>query len=548
MNRLTLALAAALALLAPPAEAGKFAVLFEANLGRSRNPNYAAVIDLLDRGGQPYDVFNVGVRTWGEAAKADSIWFRERYDAIFIPWLDGGESGTGLLGSWGATFLNAAGAAGIHRSPLSGHWGPPAYVLGVGSFNSASGSTNEASDAWVPGVRVYGGALFPRPAQSNRGTWGYKMLCRFRGNARDTLHTDADRMVSIYGTWPGNGSVAALVWPDSALGGLPGGHQAGDTSAAVWRFRPVAGKPGITYSVLPINRFGSIDGLLYALQHAYVTTPAEPVRKIEIPIEPHNSYGGTTNRALAVQHVRAIHDTLAANGIPLQLALAQVSGTDFASPHDADTRAELKRVVNAHRARWQPGTNSGLTGFTFYTAADTTAIRTGFNSTMRTATRDSFGLAATSMSNRFVSPAGIFGAWTAKVLADAGIVTAVSTVQAAPANWTLQTGSSQADPPLRFPVPGPNETRAIYVAGTIGWTDGATFAAVRGSTTEHDWVGANVTQRIGWAAQTYSSLYWHMSTNTTGADGYWRWFASVIGRHFRFFDRVIRPAPQFATQ
>lgn len=537
MKRLLLTL---LLCLAPAwAQAAKVAVIYESSsINTSTNSPFVVVPEMLRRNGVEFDAFNVGARTWNPTGTdADSTWFRKNYEAVIIPYLEGGVT---LLGTWGTNFKSAGGSSsGINLSPTSGHWGIPVYVCLATNPSFMSGGFDETSSNWVLGIRPGGGAITNLPATSSRGTWGNKLKVRVRGDATDTLYTTAARKVCLYATWPGNGTVAALAWYDSTDASCT----ATDTVAVMWRFRPSSSKPGITYSVAALNRFGSMDGLLWILQNLYASTAiGNRARPVKIVVEPHNSYAGTTDATVAKANVQAIHDTLNAYGITPTLALAQLAAGSYASPHDADRRAELRRVV-ARGATWQPGSNNSGFTFAFYSASDTANVRQAFNSVMRTATdADSFALPPGRMASRYVPAAGDAGAWTAKVLYEAGIKTVVSTATTATSTgWQIVLGSSAADAPRRFTLPGGEH---VNVVGTVGWTDGATFQAACSNCGAGTWdyVGAVVTSRIDNAAQTSKSLYWHMSTNTTGADPYWVFLASVIGRHFAYFNRVIQPA------
>lgn len=533
-------MAVCLTLLPSPALAGtgKVAVIAESNApnvasGATPSP-WVVTYDFLRRNGVPFEVFNVGAGDWGDDVDADSVWFRKNFDAVIIPYL---EAGVSLLGTWGSNFYGAsATGTGINQSPLSGHWGIPVYVIYRPTSNGfMSGAFDETANAWVPGVRPGTNAAIP--ATSQRGTWGHKLKCKVRGDRVDTLYTQAFNKACLYATWPGNGTVAAIAYWDSTDASCT----ATDTVAVMWRFRPAVGKPGIVYSGMRLDRFGSCDGLMWALQNIYETTGIRS-QPVPVAVEPHNSYAGSTDRAAALTHVRAIHDTLHTYGIVPTLALPQVNATNYGTPHDADTRAELRRMVS-RGSRWMPGSNNAGFGLGFYNASDTAQVRVAFNSVMNSAANaDSFALPPGKMSNRYVPPSGVAGAWTAKVLADAGITTVVSTIATAPANWTILTAATENQRPARHYVPGDASRRSLEVRGTLGWADGASLNDLAPGGAKSDYMGQNVTSLIGRAAQGYSTLYWHMSTNTTGADPYWIWFASVIGRHFAYFDKVIEPA------
>lgn len=530
------------------AETNRVAVFTECSFTSSNSGqrSYAATMNVLQKLGLDYDVYSADARTWGVAGTADSTWFRQRYAAVVIPYLDGQASGTPVVSSgWSNSFQDGSANTGVAKGPLSGRWQIPVFVIGCVRLLPSTNYDDGAGNFWVPGITHTGPAgSFAKPAQTTYGTWGYRALCRLRGDAVDTLYCDPAIFCCRPASWSGNGSVAAIVWADTVWSG---GCSTGDTTAAVWRYRPLNNGPGIYYSTIRSLPLVSNDGTLIALQYLFTVTSVRPPRKITIPLMEHAGYAGGGLNATAKTHVRAMHDTMAANGLKWSQQLSQLASGDYAGVHDADTRAELRRVLTFNGTTWSPGSNGGGQTFAYYQATDTVEVRKAFNADMNCATRpDSFGLPASRMQlNRVVTSSGLVGSWMSKVLADAGVKIVESTLATPDTAWSLMPPSGSGPPVPVWVRAGANqsENRSIRVAGTFGIPDGASFSAARGvfGDTEHDYVTLRVMNTICRTSQTYESIYWHTNTNVTGTDGYMRWIMSVLGRQFRYYDRVIAP-------
>jgi hypothetical protein len=541
MRRALLLLLAGLALASPAAAQKKIAV-FESSVGGVTSQNYAATYRTLDRGGWAYTVFNAEIRTWGQAGVDDSVWFRQQgYEAVLIPWMDGQASGAPVAGTgWSSQFKNAAGTTGVRNSPLSGRWGI-LVVSQAPSRNMPSTASYDdlAGDYYVNGIlNASPGGTFGVPAG---GTWRCRYLCRLRGDAIDTLYTQAPQINGCRpSSWAGNGTVACIAWVESTYTGT-----CGDTAAAAWRYRPVAGGPGI-YHMLFNSSFGNNVGTLMALQYIATLTSIRPALKPRIPLVEHDARPGLLN-TVGDDNLQRLHDTLRVNNLRRWVATpTNNSETGLYRPAGL---ALLRREMAQGILRWFPF--SYQWAWNFYSASDTVGARQSWNGILATATSaDSFAFPRSAYDpRRIVTPSGDAGVRIGKVFADAGVKVIETTLLAPSAGgWAFLTGPSNYAGTTPYLLPD-GSGRVLYAQQTIILAHDTSFTALRGGTAEYEYVGLWMLNFYQ-VTQMYGGLYWHSGgqNGPTRVDPYWCWLASVLARHFRFFDQVVEPDVGFVNQ
>lgn len=527
---------------ASPALAEKKIAVFTSIFGNSQN--YATVFRTLERGGWPYTVFQSEARSWGAGGVDDSLWFRQQsYEAVIVPWMDGQASGAPVASTgWSSQFKNAAGSAGVKNGPLSGRWGIPVFCFAPGRNMPSTASYDDlAGDYYVNGIlNASPAGTFAVPGG---GTWRLRYLCRLRGDAIDTLYVPA---ISINGcrpaNWAGNGTVACIAWADSVYTGT-----CGDTVAAGWRYRPAGpATPGI-YHLLFFSTFGSNVSSLIALQYIATLTSIRPATKIKIPLMEHDARPGLAN-TIGDANLQRLHDTLRVNGLRRWIA-TPMRGAEYAALYRPATLTLLRTEMNQGILRWFPFSYDWHWGF--YAASDTVGARQSWNGMLATATSaDSFAFPKSAYDpRRIVTPSGDAGVQLGKVFADAGVRVVETTLLSPSANgWAFLTGPASFPRTTEQLVPD-GSRRVLYVQQTVVLSHDTSFTKLRGGSPEYEYVG----QWIGGlyqVSQMFGSLYWHSGgqNGVTYMDPYWCWLASILARHFRFFDRVIEPDTDFTNQ
>lgn len=549
-----IACAILLAAAAPALAAGprKLAVVTTAQgNGSAFNEAIRATRNIENGSAIPNDEFNVEVRTWGQAGVDDSTWFRAHgYDAVLIPYLDGGSGGNPVgNGPWNSQWKDAAGNANIRNSPLSGRWGIPVFVCattGITVSNVFNASTDYIdSTKYIAGIRydVPAGTV-PKPAVDSAGTWRFRSLCRLKGSQTDTIYSDPTAFGSRPNPWTGRGTVAALVWADSALRLDP------DTSMSAWRWRPTSG-PGIYYFLDNISTFnGDCVGLLEAFQYMATMTAIPVVRKRAIPLIRHDVEPG----ALTAQSKSLLSQqeaVLTKYNVGTSVA-TPVGSTEFAS-YDTQSLAIVRPAILAGRSRPMPFSYQTVSGtswnWQYYASTDTGGAAIRFNRMLATmASADSFGFGKFSVP-RLTGPGTKAGAYLAKVFKDAG-VDLVETVDDVPsgAGWALQCSPSAHGDNQIFNIPGTGETRTIYVGSTRAFPHDVTFSALKGATADAEYVGSTWLDSFSAACQYPVGIYWHVNTTTNGGDPYYAFLLNVMLRQASFFDRVVEIDSNFRFQ
>lgn len=505
---------------------------------------------LCERAGTPYQVFNASVRTWGESGVDDSTWFREQGFAAAIVMSEGASPVSGppvTSGPFATSFLNAAGTARVGNSPLSGRWGIPCFVTAEFGVIPSATFNDTSSTSFVAGVTTT--QMF-KPAVGEAGTWRYRLLYRTEDGRIDTLYGDPGGFNCRPATWAGAGTVRAVGWVDTAFGGS--GKCAGtDTTVAMWHYQPRGDRPGVYFSNFTTSfTTGSITGPLWFLQKIYELTDV-PRRKILTPLTEHDAYPTAGPNSVGDANIQALYDTLNAHGVRRTIA-TQLSANGYATLYTPNTITMLRREF-ARGNRWIPFSNDAGWTLNFVSASDTANVRQAWNQLQRTATHaDSFGFAISAYDpRRIVSAAGLYGAWTGKVLADGGVEIVESTISTPQAGgWYLLTGGNGYGQAVPHAVPGVGETRYLHAIGTFGFGHDSTFSRVRGNIAPYEYVGRSWINALGIGATRATSLYWH-SGGTLGVgshDPYFRWLMSVALRHYRFFDRVIGVDSEFTNQ
>jgi hypothetical protein len=100
-----------------------------------------------------------------------------------------------------------------------------------------------------------------------------------------------------------------------------------------------------------------------------------------------------------------------------------------------------------------------------------------------------------------------------------------------------------------YSLPGPTETRVIYVQGTRGMQEDSTLAGLVGTAGFHEWVGVNLLPSTMIVARDGLSWYWH-TNGQIGAEGsmHHAYMLSIVARQFRYFDRVMAIDNEFGNQ
>lgn len=550
---------------AAPASAGKLGVCTQ-SFGAPSADVIQASLETFGMLGQEYTLINVDRRTWGQTSMADSVYWRTvlGIEALIVLAEDGQSSGVPMYaGPYGDNFQNAAGVATFADGPLSGRWGIPVYVFARGgSLTLFHNSYDDlGADRAVVGIRASApaGTFFKTSVTGT--TWRYRTMYKYKdGVPADTLYDDPVCFACVMQTWLGPGTVAALSYvpADSFPSGF-GSCPAGDTASTIWRYRPVAGGPGVTYY---LSRQGYIGGnnlaTRAALQSIYSTTSIRPTAKILVPHIQHDGEAWDETNATSRTNHALLHRTVRQQGIG-SWVFAPMNPGEYGGFYNAATLAEIRTGFEQDVNVWAPFSYSSAGvpwDLIFYNASDTAGVRVRFNQTMRTTSAgDSGGFMRSRMDlGRLVSGSGVVGGWQTKVLADAG-VDVVETTLSAPngAGWALiaaSNGRTTGSVPVAVPGAYP-ESRVLWVQPTYGYIHGATFGAIRGGADgqgiDYEYVGGTWISSIGQATMRRTSLYWHTNT-VTNQDPYFSWLLTVAARHFRMFDLVMDVDRTFANQ
>lgn len=534
--------------------------VFSQTSGAPGGANYSAALGLLRQTGTPCDIYNAALRTWGSPGVADSTWFRQRYSAVLVLYEAGQDGGLPVTsGEYGTNFLDAGAVARVGNSPLSGRWAIPCFVMSPDRLVPSASFNDTSANAYVAGITSASPAgTFATPAVANAGTWRSRFLCRLRGNMLDTLWTATNIMGCRPASWGGAGTVAALVYADTTFGG-GGVCAAGDTITLVWRYRPRDDRPGVYFSILPqVYTAGTVSniGMLTMLQYIYTLTDIKPMQKIALPITIHDGELGSLTSVAAATQAR-IFDTLRVNRIPTILATPLHGTQEYPSMYNAANLNNLRGLINDNLMVWHPfsynnvGENWALN---YYLATDTTGVRQRWNSLYNTGSRaDSFNFKVTAYSpRRIVSASGIVGAWQTKVLADAGVEVVESTFQSqsGAAGWVAQYGSFLVGSTNLMSVPGtrPAENRVIAVQAPIAFPHDTSFTTLKAGAADHEYIGSVWMRAMQYAVNGGVGLYWHNggSVGASRQDPYWAYLMSIMGKNFRYFDRVIEPTNRIA--
>jgi len=541
-------LLAVLALLALPplaqASVPKIALIIQE--GGDTDPNTSRAI--LRRLGVPFDEYKVETRTWGATGTDDSVWFRQRYSAVYIPFEAGGSGGSHptLLG-WSTNFQNAAATAALIHGPLSGRWGIPVFV----QHNRVFPSTNYddlAGNFYVSGINHTqpAGTVLAKSADT-LGTWRKRTMYRWKdGRSPDTLYAEPGPATSYaYGcrAAPTNGTVAALAWTDtvaSTCGGI-------DTLMTFWRYRPTSTGPGIYHSMYRNKPLGTV----MILQHLFSVTNVRPAARILIPITEHDPHAAeAAGNSVYNATTTRLYQSLERNRINRYVGVV-CQATEYPL-YDATTLNLVRDHTKRGLARWHPFTYAAGWTLQFYTAADTAGVRSRWNSTVNTATRaDSFALRTASyLPARIVSSGGVVGAWAGKPLADAGVKIVETTLTTPNAGgWAYQAGPANMPQMVPHSIPGAGETRVMYSQFTSALPHDSSFTSLS-SNPVHDFIVMTWMAPLGDAAKNRVSLYWHTggAVGVSHVDPYYSWLIDILGDHFRYFDKVIAPDNGFANQ
>jgi hypothetical protein len=504
--------------------------------GAGANPtdaDYAQWFHLLRQVGTPCDLYNVGNRTWGSAGKADSTWFRERYAAVVVLWFPRSNS-TAM--AWFTNFADEAGAFNDwDHSPVNGKWSVPVYVYARNGVlpNGVTGNN------LVTGTTVSSPAgSFAKPAVAEAGTWRYRNLSRLRGTAvPDTSWLDGFHFACKATSWGGLGSTVALVWADSAIATCA----AGDTAVMVWRYRPLAGKPGVTWSMLQgvkgAGVGGNAQGQMVLLASMYRDTGIRPLRKIQVPLMEHHPGAGRAD-ATGAALVDSVWTAYRSVGLPMWGALEStpceweaVSGVAALAP----VRSLLRGRANRGEFRWSPHTHDGDCPvgsgvnwqWDYYLATDSTGFRIRYNRQVETATAaDSLALPRASYDpRRVVPPNDEVGVWLGNTLADAG-VRIVETVAPSGGSSTDRWYHALWQEPAPRWLRGADETRLLWTQHSEQIPHGGTFTATKGTRADHEYIGSGLLPILEMGASGYSGVYWHTDGVTgqgTTNDPWWAW-------------------------
>lgn len=566
------ALALVLLLLASPSWAGVKLAVFTQNstsgLGFSANELQAS-LETLNMVGQPYDLYYANARTWGETGTADSAWFRAQgYQAIIILREDGRNDGTPVeSGPYGLNFSDGGGDFRVQDSPLSGLWGMPVHVFtparlaATASYDQDLAGTN---DRYIAGVRhsINGvAASIPKPSVDSIGTWRYRMIARISGTA-DTLYGDPQIFCCRPGTWSGSGTVAALAWADSGIasvGGLSACSE-GDTMVSAWRFRPAlpgGGEgPGVTFYTYKLSyAAGQNLSILWALQSIYAVYGVEAPQKIKIDLMEHDAQPVNKNNGLSRTNNGLFETAINEAGMHRRIA-TPLNAAEYPLFWSAITITNIQAAFLQTQSVWMPFSynNAGVEwSFQYMSASDTAGVRSRWNSVMNTTANADTGAFPVSRLNvsRVVSGAGVVGGWQLKVLADAGVKVIESTREAdrgpfeyvAPADtgWALIVPANGYGTSMQaVQVPGPSESRVLYVAPTYGFLHNTTFTTLAAGAADHEYVGSLWINTLGMATMRRTSIYWHTGTSVgvTDQDPFAQWLWPLAARQLGYFSRV----------
>lgn len=539
MRRLLVALGLVAALASPAAGNTRLAVILNAQAGLSLagfEAYYLPDLMLLRQLGVSFDVYDANKRTWGSAGVADSTWFRQRYGAVWLPYLQ--SNANRGVNAFALNFQNAAGSAGWDKSPITGKWSIPVYVKNsVFGYSIETDSPTLSNDSLRFGVRVTSRAMSVVP--ESLGTWRDRSLSRLRPGRVDTLYNRPGYMTVRSETGKLGQYVAAVTWLDTTHAAV-----AADTILTTWRYKPLgANTPGAVYTLLDCaytSTAGRMGGALVLAQLMLTESTVKARRRIPIAFTIHHAQPGRTpdadvdnltNQVLNA-HERAGLFTYAA----MKLAPSEWPGTGTGG---AWTR--IRRHMRDGWMVWHPHSHDSAFD---YNESDSVGMRIAYNAMLNTAVhRDSFGLSLTHYDPRRMVPANDL---MTRAAAATAVRAGMRTLEVVLTGAT--TGADRFSQPAyvgaaAHAVPGePTRfwTRQSFDLGLQG-----DFATFKGSVAFSAAVRSMVSS-LERSTLAGNGVYWHMDAlvgNTAGTpytDPFNAWIIEhVIGSWLKQFSAVV---------
>ena len=562
-----------LVLLASTAYAGvsKVAVIIDPTGSSGQHDVFDATLRPLQNLGVPFDVYNLTNPTWGMApaagglGTADSTWFRQRYSAIVIPYVDGQCNGTPVTSSaWATAFRDSLGHSGVGRSPLSGKWTIPVFVTelcrAVPSTSYANGQLpGGAQDTilFIPGINHTSPSgsvtIASGTTWSNRG--------RLRGSlsksTTDTLYQNKATTICtcIPQTWAGTiGRTDAIVSLDSTV---IAGCASTDTAVVAWKYTPISGRPGIYYSVIPqATSLQAADGTLLWLQYMFSTTSVVPARKLLLQVIEHDSRAPSVGNTVYNGVLTAEHDTLSLSTVQMnRVIITPESPNEYTTLYDSPVLTRVRADFNSGLARWHPFSYDRPQ--TFYAPADTANQALLWDKTIATVTApDSFNFPLRAYDpTRIVASSGICGVWMGPWMANRGVkIIDVTLVAPNNAGWAYQYQPGILGAGNLYSLPGANETRTMWVMPTLAFPHDSSAGKQMGTTNSFL---VSMGPAVAGVINDFvlrgegESMYWHIGglTGTAHIDPFHQWQWSAFNRYIAHFDRVVGiDRPPFAFQ